>query len=348
MKPVMNAIAEKTGQPDVAGAFAWVEYMAYVKFRDPQYLETAEWSLGTLAAMNRNPRYDATFVAYAAYLAARMNAELSRNYDTRKLVNWSFSHDSYVTPPTEVLAKKFGEYDVSGLFAWDHDRGYAFETFQLAAPLVPLVRYDPRFARAVGKWLLNAANAARLFYPQELPDAYQAAPEFKALFKNVIGYEALTVKNNAPYAERDDWKCTRPDGTPYVFPKVSELSLYGSSHVGIFGGIISRTDDEKILQLDCLKTDFFHDKAYPTYLYFNPHAEAKEIHIDVGSKGVDVYDTVSKRWLKRSVHGSTPLRLPKDSAAVIVLSPAGGKIAQEGGKLLVNGIAVDYHASASQ
>jgi len=27
-----------------------------------------------------------------------------------------------------------------------------------------------------------------------------------------------------------------------------------------------------ILQLDCLATDFFHDRAYPTYLYYNPYA----------------------------------------------------------------------------
>jgi len=341
----MNTIAEKTGEPDVAGGFAWLEYMAYAKFRDPKYLETAECSLSTLTAMNRNPRYDAMFVAYAAYLAARMNAELSRDYDTGKLVNWSFSADSYVQPPSEVLSKKFGNYDVSGLFAWDHDRVYLMETFQLAAPLVPLVRYDSRFARAIGKWLLNAANAARLFYPEELPDACQDAPEFMSLVKNVIGYEALTVKNNAPHAERDNWTCTRPDGTHYVFPKVSEFSLYGSSHVGIFGGIIARTDDEKILQLDCLKTDFFHDQAWPTYLYFNPHPEDKEVHLDVGPEAVDLYDTVSKRWLKKGAHGTAPLRLPGDSAAVIVLAPSGGVAIRENGRLRVNGRVIDYQAN---
>ena len=347
MQPVMPAtrgVTEKPGEPDGAGPLAWLEYMAYVKYKDPKYLETAEWALQSLLAQNRNPRGFGMFVPYAACLAARMNAELGRDYETRKLVNWSFSEDSYVWPGTQVLAKRFGSYDVHGLWAAG-DRAYLMETLQLAAALVPLVRYDPRFARAIGKWMLNAANAARLFYPEELPDANQSAPELKALVRNVIGYEALTVKNNAPYAERDDWKFTRPNGTPYVFPKVAQFSLYGLSHVGIFGGIITGTDNEKILQLDCLKTDFFHDKAYPSYLYFNPYSEEKEIHIEVGPEQVNLYDSVSKRWVEKNVKGTTSLRLAEDSAAVIVQVPASAKVIRTGTKLLANGVVVDYTAN---
>ncbi len=44
------------------------------------------------------------------------------------------------------------------------DRGYAFSmnTFITAMPMVPLVRYEDRYSREIGKWMLNAANAARL------------------------------------------------------------------------------------------------------------------------------------------------------------------------------------------
>jgi len=45
--------------------------------------------------------------------------------------------------------------------------------------------------------------------------------------------------------------------------------------VGILGGIIDTTIVEKILQLDLLKTDYFHDASYPTFLYFNPFNENK-------------------------------------------------------------------------
>lgn len=347
MKPVVNRICQKTGEPDAAGAFAWLEYMAYVKFQDPRCFETAAWTLQTLTAHNRNPRYEPMFIAYCACLAARMNAETGRNYDTEKLVRWTFAHDSYVQPEAEVLANRYGDYDASGLFAWVHDRAYLMETFQLASALIPMARYDPRFARAIAKWMLNAANSARLFYPEELPDSDQAAPEYKALVKNLCGYEALTVKNNAPYATRDNWISYRPDGTRYVFPKVSHFSLYGSSHVGILGGIIAPTDDEKISQLDCLKTDFFHDKAYPTHLYFNPYSEDKEIHIDAGPKRVDLYDAVSKRWVKKGVVERTALRLAKDSAAVVVRVPSGASVTQKGGKLLADGVVVDFHSAGS-
>ena len=51
MQPVMPAtrgVTEKPGEPDGAGPLAWLEYMAYVKYKDPKYLETAEWALQSL------------------------------------------------------------------------------------------------------------------------------------------------------------------------------------------------------------------------------------------------------------------------------------------------------------
>lgn len=346
MTPVTNRITQKTGQPDTAAAFAWIQYMAYARFRDPKYLETAKAAMAAYHRERRNPRYE-LFPPPGAYLAARLNAELGLDYDVERLVNWCFDDDSYVWPGTQVLVKRFGEYDVSGLFAV-RDRAYLMETFQMAGALVPLVRYDPRFARAIGKWMLNAANAARLFYPEELPDANQSAPEYKGLVRNVIAYEALTLKNGGPYAERDDWIIIGPDGKRQLFPKVSQFSLYNSSHAGFFGGIISRTNEEKILQLDCLKTDFFRDKAYPTYLYFNPHAKPKAIRVDAGERRVDLYDAVSKAFVKKNVRGATSVRLAADSAAVIVLVPTGAKLTRSGSRLVADGVVVDFAASKTR
>jgi hypothetical protein len=361
MKPFDGTKETHWVEPESSAAFGWLEYMAYAKFRDPKYLQAAKWAMDALNAEKDNPHY-ACILPFGAYLAARMNAEQGCNYDTARIVNWCFSGGHICLGG--VTAARWGEYDVSGLVTMYDDRPYLFETFQLASSLVPLTRYEPRLARAVGKWMLNAANNARLFYPGELPNDYQMIPELKAVSRNLLAYEVLLSRDSkhlapseAPLfnqrkgaafvASRDNWECSSPvTGKQYVFPDVSHFSLYSSTPVGIFGGIISRTDDEKILQLDCLKTDFFHDKAYPTYLYFNPHAEDKEIHIDVGSKAVDLYDTVSKRWLKRSVHGSTSLRLPEDSAAVIVLAPAGGKVVRDGKRLSVDGVLVDYGLEA--
>ena len=41
----------------------------------------------------------------------------------------------------------------------------------------------------------------------------------------------------------------------------TNFGLYGSSFVGIYGGIIKKTNIEGILQLDCLVTDYYHRPA---------------------------------------------------------------------------------------
>jgi hypothetical protein len=357
MKPYDGTGNMRWLEPESSAAFGWLEYMSYVKFRDPKYLQAAVWAMDALNAETDNPHY-ACILPFGAYLAARMNAEQGKSYDTPRILNWCFEGGHICIGG--VSAARWGEYDVSGLVTMSDSRPYLFETFQLASALVPMARYDPRLARAVGKWMLNAANNARLFYPEELPDNYQVAPELKAVSRNLVSYEVLlgrgaklltptetallNLRNGVPFvAARDTWDTWSPvTGEKYVFPQVSNFSVYSSTSVGIFGAIISRTSDEKVLQLDCLKTDFFHAPAYPTHLYFNPYHEDREIEIQIGSKPVDLYDTVARRWIKKSVEGKTAVRLKQDSAAIIVQVPVGAKIAHEGGKTLADGVVVDY------
>jgi hypothetical protein len=353
MKPYDGPPGHHWVEPEASAAFAWMGYMAYTKFGDAKYLESAKWSLDALLAEKENPLYE-TMVPYGAYLSARMNAERGTQYDTAKLLGWCFSGGRIANDG--VSNAKCGEYDVTGLWTM-LGRGYLFETFQLASNLVPLTRYDPRFARVIGKWMLNAANSARLFYPGEVPDSCQAIPHLKSFSRDLIAYEVLLrtgIKYIAPweapffenrtdrpfFSTRDLWEQGRKDYPK--FPDVTHFSIYSSTSVGVFGGIISRTDDEKILCLDCLKTDYFHAPAYPTHLYFNPHREPKEIRISAGEQRVDLYDAVSKQWLKTGVAGSTRITLAQDSAALIVQVPAGAKRGRTGGRLIANGVVVDY------
>ena len=287
-----------------------------------------------------------------------MNAEQGTAHDTGKIVDWCFQGGKICIGG--VTAARWGDYDVSGLVTMFEDRPYLFETFQLASSLVPMTRYEPRLARAVGKWMLNAASNARLFYPEEIPDEYQIVPELKAVSRNLIAYEVLLGREAKELdatekeifakrsgvsfiASRDNWESWSPaTGEKYVYPPVSHFSVYSSTSVGVFGAIISRTDDEKILKLDCLKTDYFGPAAYPTHLYYNPYAEDRGIHVEVGSKPVDLYDAVTKRWVKKGVRGRTAVRLAADSAALIVEVPSGVKVRADGKKLLANGVVVDY------
>lgn len=73
--------------------------------------------------------------------------------------------------------------------------------------------------------------------------------------------------------------------------------------INCLAAVVERTDDEGILQLDCLKTDLFHEEAYQTYLYYNPYNQAKEIRVEVGARPVDLYDAVQHTLVSRRASG---------------------------------------------
>jgi hypothetical protein len=171
MKPVDNG---KWKEPDAAAGIGWLEYMAWIKWRSPKYLRAADWSMRFLNIRTENPAYE-ILMPYGAYLAARMNGELGRKYDVHKLLTWCFDK-SKARPGWGTIAENWGGYSCHGLVGSITDGGgYAFSmnTFGSAGALVPLVRYDDRYSRAIGKWMLNAANSARLFYRDALPDGHR-------------------------------------------------------------------------------------------------------------------------------------------------------------------------------
>ncbi len=335
----MTPNATGVRQPEAAGAIAWLLYNSYKVTGDTRYRIGAEWAMEFLNALPSNPSYELQ-LAYGTYIAARMNAELGTEYDVEKFVNWCF--DVGLQRSWGAILGRWGNYDVYGLIGEVNNvNDYAFlmNTFQQAGALVPLVRYDDRFARAIGKWMLNAANAARLFYSAYLPAAHQDNNNWAFEYDpySYIGYEALrqTHFGRSPYATGDamsgNWGQTN-------------LSLYSSSHAGIFGGIIDTTNVEMILKLDLLKTDFFTDDAYPSYLIFNPFDEDKIVEIEIGSDIYDLYDAVSNNFIQENVTGVASITVPADEAVVLVIIPAGGVVTYEYDKMLVDGIVVDYRS----
>lgn len=326
-------------EPEAAGAIAWLLYNAYIKTGVTKYRIGAEWAMEFLNTLTSNPAYELQ-LSYGAYLAARMNAELGTTYDVEKIVNWCFN----VGPLRSwgAIVGKWGGYDCSGLIGevnGSNDYAFAMNTFEQIGALVPLARYDDRFARAIGKWVLNAANAARLFYPNYLSDnnqdSYQWAHQYDP--NSYIAHEALRQFKNSvsPFATGDaisgGWGLTN-------------LALYASSHVGILGGIIDTTNVPMILKLDVLKTDYYHSPAYPTFLYFNPYDSAKIVDIEVGSGNHDLYDAVTNQFLFTSVTGQTSFAIPANAAVLLVITPSGGTISYNLDQMLVDGIVVDYHS----
>ncbi len=343
MKPGKNHIP---AQEDVAGGYAFVLYSAWVKFGDEKYLRAAKNALNVLYNQKENRFYEA-MMPVAAYVGARMNAETGTHYDIGRFLNWTFDGTAVGREGWGVLADNWGGYDVSGLAGSTvHNGGYGFlmNTFDLMMPLSATVRYDQRYARAVGKWALNASNAARFCYPYEMPDSLQAIPQYKAVTRKVIAYEGVIkesvypqFKGITPFAQGDGplWH----DG----MPQQTMFSVYGSGHVGFFGGTIQKTGVPEILQIDCRATDMFRrQETYPTYLFFNPYLEEKSVGIDVGARKTDIYDTVSRTFLSHGVSGQVRFSIPSNAARVLVLVPAGKRITVQNGVLLAGKVPVDY------
>jgi len=335
----MRPVSGNWEEPDAAAGVAWLAYMAYTVFGDPNFLSAAEWSLAyleDLASFDYNPLYE-ILLPYGAYTAARMNAELGRDYDVETFVRWCFG-PAHARAGWEMIVGEWGGLRVDGLMGSLTDLGgyaFAMNTFATAEALVPIVRYDPRFARAIGKWMLHAANNARLFYSPYHPEDWQSSAFWKGDPDGVIPYEGLRKawKGKSPYATGDAMR----SGTAKT-----DFALYGGSHAGVFGGIVSRTNVDGILQLDLLATDYFRGTAYPTFLYYNPYSEEQVVQVEVGTFPRDLYDAVSQQFLATGVTGTAEFSVPPDGAVVLVLVPAAGTMIRDGHRLLVEGVVVDW------
>ena len=338
MEPNTTSVPE----PEAAGAYAWVLYNAYKNTSNPAYLQGAEWSMEFLSEWSSNPSYELQ-LPYGIYTAARMNAELGTEYDLEKMVNWSF--DRGALRGWGAIVGSWNGFNVSGLIGEANDGGndYAFQMngVQQAAMLAPMVRYDKRFARAVGKWMLNLANATRLFFPGFLPNSLQDASAWSNTYDpdRVIGYEAL----------REQWQGMSPFSTGDAVQgnwAGTNLALYGTSSIGYMGAILEKTNVDKILKIDVLKTDFFQPSAYPTYLYFNPFLQSKTIELELGGAPTDVYDAISETFLLQNASGTVNLTIGGNAAILVTLAPAGGIISYDKNKMLINDVVVDYMQTA--
>jgi hypothetical protein len=493
-------------EPEAAAGIAWLEYMAWVRYKDPRFLTAADWCLRSLEErpFDRSPLYE-VLLPYGALAAARMNAELGRHYDVAKLVQGCFDPHKrpQARPGWGVISDRWNGLDTHGLVGSTTDGGgyaFAMNTFQWVGALAPLARYDTRYAHDIGKWTLNLANAARLFYPNALDAKHQSSHAWSAAHdgKSVIAYEGIRKWKRGASAACADYRTTsgeilrgtfastqfrdenppdlqefketpgdatsfehiwefdlptasnrwlvvdaeridgghtgnvfqfsfgsHPEGpytpafsvsglgpaqvvalptalrdklylkaqssdrsvtgsgpdqlnvdamavsycdtigpfaqgdlvvtfidllndasVPIVLYRpasaATDLGLYGSSHVGILGGIVKPTNVEGILQLDLLKTDHFHAKAYPTYLYYNPHTSTKSVNVDVGPEARDIYDAASNQLIQKDVCGLAHFIVPADTARVIVLAPAGGEMRNDGKRTLINNVVVRW------
>lgn len=353
-QPVYNG---QWREPDMGLGMAWMQHAAYWRQQDAnpalaaQHLAAVDWALSYYQQRSSNPDYE-ILVPFGAYTAARMNAEHGRNYDIQRLANWVFSRSSARPTKTMISGEQWGGQDAGGLMGFTLPntgadvRGYAFSmnTFATALPMVPLTRYEDRYARAIGKWMLNAASAARLFYANAHAPQNQSSEFWTGDPASSVAYEGLRHH----WLDEFDGQELYAAGDPltYGWGPQTDFALYGGAFAGVFGSIIKTTNVDKILQLDLLATDSYRGAAHPTYLYYNPHAATQAVAIDLGPTGLfDLYDSAANQFLARGVRGPTMFNVPAADAVMLVAIPAGGKQTFDGRRMLVDDVVVDYNAA---
>ncbi|MFA7043255.1 MAG: hypothetical protein WC186_02810, partial [Bacteroidales bacterium] len=124
-------------------------------------------------------------------------------------------------------------------------------------------------------------------------------------------------------------------------PKETMFSLYSTSPIGIFGAIVDTTDVKMILRLNCNATDFYANKKYPVYLYYNPYSENKKVTYRPKGK-VDVFDIVSKQYMAKGITSDTPISISADQACILVEIPAETRIVHKKGMLMADGEIISY------
>jgi hypothetical protein len=329
-------------QQDAAGGHAYVLLCAYRKFGDNRYLQHAKSAVEALLSQKESRFYEA-LLPLGAYTAAYLNATEGTSYDVKKLLDWVFDGCKSPTGRTGwgIIVGKWGDYDVSGLQGSITDGGgYAFlmNSIKPAWPFIPLVKYQPEYAQAIGKWMLNNASACRLFYPGYIDEQHQWAPELRNLTANNIAYEGLrkaddygkeSLKGVSPVAIGDGPKWI--DGNPTE----SMFSVYSSSPVGILGAIVDTTNVKGILKLDCNATDFYSQKPYPVYLYYNPFGEDKVVEY-TSAQQADLFDIVAKEYVARNIVEKGSFTIPAKAARIVVELPVETELTKEGQRIVAN------------
>lgn len=321
-------------EPDMAIGIAWLEYMAYVQFHNTNHLAAADTCMTQMNSRAANPFYE-VLGFYGPLLAARMNAELGRSYSTSKHLNWIFAPTSDARPGWGCESGHWGNYDAYGLMGSTTDSsGYAFSMNSYVAPgiIAPVVRYEPQYARLLGRWLLHVAANANLFYPNTLPTNMQSSATWvQQTGVQSISYEGVRrLGPTTPYATGD---ATAP---------IQDVNPYGTWGSGFMAALFQTSSVPGILQIDCVATEAFPPPTCPTYLYYNPYGIVKQVTVNVGSQAKHLYNLVTGAFLATNVSGTATLTLAPDSAIVLALCPVTNAISQSGQKLVVGVVVIDY------
>ena len=308
-------------QPDAVGGYAYLMLLAYEAWGDPGYLDESRKAIELYLAFEQNPWYEVPSGAMAALAAARLHA-LGHNTNVQRAL------DYVLDPAAGMVVGTWGGREAHGLYrGWrfsQPESAYSMESLVPLPYLLPIARYDVRFAREIAQYALHVSANARLFYSE-----FMKGSESRGDLSPVVTYERVyaSYEGHSPYAAGD---CP------------GHKSIYGGGYALHWGALVRPTDDPYILQLDVARPDFLARHTYRTYLYSNPWQSARTVHLDVGHEPVDLYDLTLHCTIARKAQGRVPIDLDAECARVISLVPPGSTPVREHGRLAIDGIIVDY------
>jgi hypothetical protein len=331
MKPYRNGVWK---EPDAAVGMALLFYAGYALSGREAYLEAVFLLMDYIESYFGGPLYE-LLMYDAPALAAELNVRYGRNYDLTKALGRVFDGNSIPRGGWGSLTGSWGGYAMDGLFGSKTDGGgYAFSmnTFAAAGALAPLARYDARYARDIGKWLLHLHSNARYFFPDKTPPDHQSlswaeSPLNDTAVLSSIPYEGIRNHANG----KSPWFGGDPTVNGWA---ETDLSLYSGAHTGILGALFEETDVPGILRVDTVVTSPVPQDAYPTFLLYNPYGDDRRVCYRVsassGAEPVDLFDAVSNTRIASSVRGEAAVTVPAGGALVVVELPAGQTLVRRG------------------
>jgi len=326
-------------EPDAAAAVAYLELFQALKSGESTYFHAARKALRGLGSQGDNPTYE-VLTAYGALTAAYLNAMHGDKWDDVRMVDWCFDPTSPNRVGWGMVVGNWGGYDVGGLMGSTNDGGgyaFAMNTFVNLGTLAPVCRYDPRLSADMAKWILNASNAARLFYKDSLDAEHQSGRAWTGDPNAGIAYEALrkTWEGKSPYAagdaKRSGWA-------------KEDFGLYGGGYVGLLGALVHPTNVPEILRIDLRATDCLPTKGFPTDLLWNPYDTEKTVRLDLGPEPVRPFDAVRNEFLSFIPNsGRFDIKLRPKQAVQIVRVPGVHLPFYKQNRIIVDGIPIGFN-----
>lgn len=335
MEPYENGVWR---EPDCAAGIAVLMQAGYEMTGREEYADAVRGCLDYLDGYYGSSLYE-VLLYFAPALAARMNARQGTDYDIDDLLGDVLNGSSIPRGGWGSMVGTWGDCCVNGLMGSTTDGGgYAFSmnTFAGGYALAGLAKYDTRYARDMGIWFLNAAAAARYFFPGQTPEENQSATgnaytmSFVEISGCAVPYEGIRMSSNS----KTPW--VGGDPTVYGWAE-TDLSLYSGAHTGMFAAAAAATDVEGIWKINCNVAQP-GEQEYATYLLYNPYEEEKEVTYTLPAGKWDLFDSVPKETIVQGAENSVSLKMQPGQAAVIVELPAGVRITHENGRYTADGI----------